>query len=205
MMEYFNEIVSWYMANMNYFTIFLLMMIESTFVPLPSEVVIPPAVYKAMSGDMSISLIVLSGTLGALAGAMVNYFLAKSLGRLLVYRFADSRVGHFFLVNKEKVEHAEQYFIKNGKSSTFIGRLIPGVRHLISIPAGLAKMSLISFTVYTVLGAFLWNICLAILGYLSFTQKDKLEKYYHELSIGLLVLGVLFVAYLIYNGMKKKK
>lgn len=205
-MHFYDAIVQWYMDNMNYYSITLLMLIESTIVPLPSELVIPPAVYKALnSGEMSIPLIVFFGTFGALLGASINYFVAKYVGRMLVYRFADSRLGHFFLVNKEKVEKAEEYFIRNGNSSTFIGRLVPGIRHLISIPAGLAKMNLSKFVLFTTLGAGIWNICLAAMGYLAYNQKGAIEKYSHEFSIGLMVLGIIFVAYLIFNAVKKSK
>lgn len=205
-MHFYDAIVQWYMENMNYSTITLLMMIESTIVPLPSELIIPPAVYKALnSGEMSVPLIVFFGTLGALLGASINYFVAKYVGRILVYKFADSRLGHFFLVNKEKVEKAEEYFIRNGNSSTFIGRLVPGIRHLISIPAGLAKMNLGKFVFFTTLGAGIWNICLAAMGYLAYNQKGAIEKYSHEFSIGLMILGVIFVCYLVYNALKKSK
>lgn len=203
-MHFYDQVIQWYMENINYFTITLLMLIESTVVPLPSELVIPPAVYKALdSGQMNIALIIFFGTLGALIGASINYFVAKYVGRILVYKFANSHIGHLFLVNQKKVEHAEEYFIKNGNSSTFIGRLIPGVRHLISIPAGLAKMNLKMFVLYTTLGAGIWNICLAGLGWLAYGQKDKLEQYYHELTLGLVVLGAIFILYLVYNGIKK--
>ncbi|MDD2798615.1 MAG: DedA family protein [Bacteroidales bacterium] len=205
-MHFYDSIVQWYMDNMNYFSITILMMIESTVVPLPSEVVIPPAVYKALNtGEMSVPLIVFFGTLGALLGASINYFVAKYVGRILVYRFADSRLGHLFLVNQEKVVKAEQYFIKNGNSSTFVGRLVPGIRHLISIPAGLAKMNLGKFVFYTTLGAGSWNICLAAMGYLAYNQKGAIDKYAHEFSIGLLILGVAFISYLIFNAVKKNK
>lgn len=205
-MHFYDAIIEWYNLNLNYFSITILMMIESTVVPLPSELVIPPAVYKALnSGEMSVPLIVFFGTLGALLGAMINYFVAKYVGRMLVYKFADSRIGHLFLVTKEKVEKAEAYFIENGNSSTFIGRLVPGIRHLISIPAGLAKMNLSKFVIFTTLGAGIWNICLAAMGYLAYNQKGAIDKYAHEFSIGLLVLGVLFIAYLVYNALKKSK
>ena len=205
-MHFYDAIVQWYMNNMNYSTITLLMMIESTIVPLPSELIIPPAVYKALnSGEMSVPLIIFFGTLGALIGASINYFVSKYVGRMLVYKFADSRLGHFFLVNKDKVEKAEEYFIRNGNSSTFIGRLVPGIRHLISIPAGLAKMNLGKFVFFTTLGAGIWNICLAAMGYLAYNQKGAIEKYSHEFSIGLMILGVIFVCYLVYNALKKSK
>ena len=142
------------------------MAIESTFLPLPSEVVVPFAAYKAGQGDLNVFLVVIFGTIGALAGSLINYTLAYYLGRPMVYKFADSRIGKVFLLSKEKVVHAEEFFIRNGKTSTFIGRLVPGVRHLISIPAGLAKMNLRDFMLYTFVGAGIWNIILAVIGLL---------------------------------------
>lgn len=185
---------------MNYFTIALLMAIESTFVPLPSEVVIPFAAYKAASGELSLLGVIISGTIGALLGSLFNYFLAKYLGRPLVYKFADSKVARIFMVTKEKVEHAENYFIRNGKSSTFIGRLIPGVRHLISIPAGLAKMNLKDFALYTFVGAGIWNIILATVGYFAYDYKDKIL---HYIAYLLLAIGISYVVYLIVKNRQK--
>jgi len=202
MMEFFHALFDWYMANMNYFTIALLMAIESTFVPLPSEVVIPFAAYKAASGELSLLGVILSGTIGALLGSLFNYYLAKYLGRPLVYKFADSKAARIFMVTKEKVEHAENYFIRNGKSSTFIGRLIPGVRHLISIPAGLAKMNLKDFVLYTFVGAGIWNIILAIVGYYAYDYKDKIL---HYIAFLLLAIGIGFVIYLIVKNRRKVK
>ena len=125
-MEFFQTLFDWYMANLNYFTIALLMAIESTFLPLPSEVVIPFAAYKAGQGDLNVFIVVLMGTIGALTGSLINYTLAYYLGRPIVYKFAGSRLGKIFLLSEEKVKHAEEYFIRNGKTSTFIGRLVPG-------------------------------------------------------------------------------
>lgn len=202
MMEFFQTLFDWYMANMNYVTIALLMAIESTFIPLPSEVVIPFAAYKAAQGSLSIFGVVISGTIGALCGSLINYFLSRYLGRPLVYKFADTRFAHLLLVTSEKVEHAEKYFIKNGKSSTFIGRLVPGIRHLISIPAGLAKMNLRDFILYTAVGAGIWNIILAIVGYYAYSIKDQIL---HYIAYLLLVLGVGFVTYLIVMNRRKIK
>jgi len=190
------------MANMNYVTIALLMAIESTFIPLPSEVVIPFAAYKAAQGSLSIFGVVISGTIGALCGSLFNYFLSRYLGRPLVYKFADTKFAHLLLVTSEKVEHAEKYFIKNGKSSTFIGRLVPGIRHLISIPAGLAKMNLRDFALYTAVGAGIWNIILAIVGYYAYSLKDQIL---HYIAYLLLVLGIGFITYLIIMNRKKIK
>ncbi|MCF0210498.1 MAG: DedA family protein [Bacteroidales bacterium] len=201
-----SKVVSWYNDNLNYGTITLLMTIESSFIPFPSEVVIPPAAYKASleGSDLNIVLVVLFGTLGALLGALINYCLALIVGRPIIYKFADSRFGNMCLLSKEKVIKAENYFVKHGKVSTFIGRLVPAVRQLISIPAGIARMNLLSFSLFTTLGALLWNSVLALLGYLAKGQQGLIEKYNSELSYIIIALAGLFVLYLIYNGLKKK-
>ena len=190
------------MANLNYLTIALLMLIESTFLPMPSEVVIPFAAYKAAQGDLNIFGVVFFGTVGALTGSLINYTLAYYLGRPIVYKFAESKVGRLFLLSKEKVEHAENYFIRNGKTSTFIGRLIPGIRHLISIPAGLAKMDLRSFMLYTFIGAGIWNIILAIIGYYIYDLRDKIFPYLDDI---LYILGAGFIIYLVVKGITRKR
>lgn len=201
------RVENWYADNMNYATITILMAVESSFIPFPSEVVIPPAAYIASDpeSDMNVVLVVLFGTLGALIGAIINYLLALWLGRPIIYKFANSKLGHLCLLSQEKIEHAEQYFIKNGNISTFIGRLVPGIRQLISIPAGLARMNMASFLLYTTLGAGAWNIILAALGYLAHGQKELIDKYSHEISIVLLIVGIVFVVYLIFKSMRKKK
>ena len=178
------------------------MTIESTFLPLPSEVVIPFAAYKAGQGDLNVFLVVIAGTFGALCGSLINYTLSYYLGRPIVYKFAGSRVGKFFLLSEEKIMHAEEYFLRNGKTSTFIGRLIPGVRHLISIPAGLAKMNLRDFMLYTFIGAGLWNIILAIVGYYLYEVRDQIFPYMQEI---LYSLGAIFVIYLAYQAWKNRK
>jgi membrane protein DedA with SNARE-associated domain len=190
------------MANLNYFTIALLMLIESTFLPLPSEVVIPFAAYKAGQGELNVFIVVLSGTIGALSGSLINYTLAYYLGRPLVYKFADSKMGKLFLLSKEKVVHAEEYFIRNGKTSTFIGRLVPGIRHLISIPAGLARMNLRDFMMFTFIGAGIWNIILAIIGYYLYAVRERIFPYVGHILLG---LGLIFVVYLILKARKNSK
>ncbi len=205
MFEFFQSLADWYMQHMNYYTITLLMAIESSFVPLPSEIVIPPAIWKAASGELNMYLVVLFATFGAILGAMFNYVMARWLGRVIVYSLAESKVGRLFLLNRAKVEHAEAYFNRHGKSSTFIGRLIPGVRHLISIPAGLSKMNIKQFVLYTAIGSGIWHIILASLSYYLYSQQDLLMKYMHELSYILLVCGVFFVVYLIWKYKKKKE
>jgi membrane protein DedA with SNARE-associated domain len=201
-MEFFQTILDWYMANLNYFTVGLLMLIESTFLPMPSEVVIPFAAYKAAQGDLNVFLVVIAGTIGALCGSLINYLLAYYLGRPLVYSFADSRVGKLFLLSKEKVIKAEIFFLKNGKASTFIGRLVPGIRHLISIPAGLAKMNLRDFMLYTFIGAGIWNIILAVIGYYAYELKEKIFPFLDE---ALYVLGAIFIIYLIVRAVLNKR
>ncbi len=201
-MELFHSVLDWYMTHLNYFTVALLMTIESSFIPFPSEAVIPFAAYKAAQGNLSIFGVVLAGTVGALAGALINYYLAKYLGRPIVYKLAGSPVGRMLLLSAEKVQHAEDYFLKNGKSSTFIGRLVPAVRQLISIPAGLAEMNLKPFIIYTVAGAGIWNIILAVIGYFLYEIREQIFPYLGPI---LIVLGAIFVAYLIVKGLKNKR
>ncbi|MCL2132345.1 MAG: DedA family protein [Lentimicrobiaceae bacterium] len=201
------NVASWYMDNMNYGTITLLMVVESSFIPFPSEVVVPPAAYKASqeNSDLRIILVVIFATIGAMIGSFINYFLALWLGRPIIHRFADSKLGRMCLLSSEKVQKAEDYFVKHGKTSTFIGRFIPGIRQLISIPAGLSKMPILPFAAFTALGAGIWNIILAVLGYLAHGQADLIDTYSKEISIITLALGVVFAGYLVYNGFIKKK
>jgi membrane protein DedA with SNARE-associated domain len=201
-MEFFQTLFDWYMANLNYFTVALLMVIESSFIPLPSEAVIPFAAYKAAHGDLNIFVVIIAGTVGALLGALINYFLAKYLGRPLVYKFANSALGRILLLSEEKIRHAESYFVKNGKSSTFVGRLVPAVRQLISIPAGLAQMNIRDFILFTVAGAGIWNIILAIVGYFLYEVREQIFPYIGHI---LLALGACFVIYLIIKARKQKK
>ncbi len=203
----YTQIIDWYNSNLNYWTIALLMAIESSFIPFPSELVIPPAAYQAMQpgSDLNLALIVVAGGVGALIGAYINYFLARLFGRPIVYKFADSRLGHFLLIDVDKVKKAEKYFRDHGAISTFVGRLITVIRQLISIPAGLSKMKLLPFTLYTLLGASIWNCVLVFLGYLAHGQKDLIEKYNSELAIALLAAGALFIGYMVWNAVKPKK
>jgi len=203
----YTQIIDWYNANLNYWTIALLMAVESSFIPFPSELVIPPAAYQAMQpgSNLSIVLIVCAGSAGALIGAFINYYLARFLGRPIIYKFADSRLGHFLLLDVSKVQKAEDYFREHGAVSTFVGRLITVIRQLISIPAGLSKMKILPFTLYTFLGATIWNCVLAVLGYLAHGQKDLIEKYNSELAIALLAAGALFIGYMVWNAVKPRK
>lgn len=206
--SWITKVSDWYSAHMNYGSITALMTIESSFVPFPSEIVIPPAAYVAEDPTsavcvtdnyiVNVALIVLFGTLGALLGAIINYLLSMWLGRAIIYRFADSKLGHLCLLSREKVEKAETYFNEHGKISTFVGRLIPAIRQLISIPAGLSKMHFGQFLLYTFLGAFIWNSVLATLGYLAGGNKDLINEYSHELSVAILaLLGVVILYFVI--------
>ena len=201
------QVEQWYDANMNYTNITLLMTIESSFIPFPSEIVIPPAAYVASKPEshLNIFLVVLFGTLGAIIGALINYYLALWLGRPIIYKFADSKLGHLLLLSSDKIKKAEDYFNDHGKVSTFIGRLVPGIRQLISIPAGLAKMNLGSFILYTTLGAGIWNTILAFIGYLAHGQADLINKYSHELSVIVLALVGLAAIWLIAKTLIKSK
>lgn len=215
--------ITWCLDNLNqYWVIILLMAIESSFIPFPSEIVIIPAAYLAAASTatmvvgapvshLSIPLIVVFGTVGALIGAFINYGLSVWIGRPVVYRFAESRMGRMCLLSKEKVEKAENYFKKHGAIGTFIGRLVPAVRQLISIPAGLSHMNVLKFATYTALGSALWNTILALLGYylatiVSYDQlNQKIAEYSVPLKWIMIGLGALVVAYLLWQGMRKKK
>ena len=202
--------IEWCLEHLNYATITLLMAIESSFIPFPSEVVVPPAAYKAAvaGSGLNVYLVVLFATLGANIGALINYAIAYYLGRPLVYRFANSRWGHVCLIDEAKVQQAERYFERHGALSTFIGRLIPAVRQLISIPAGLSRMKLHTFLLYTTFGAGIWNSILAAIGYSlqSVVPEDqllaKVTEYSHELGYLFIVVAVGIVAFLVYKGKK---
>ena len=201
---------NWFVENANYWFVFIFMVIESSFIPFPSELVVPPAAYlAAQRGDMNVFMVVVVATAGALVGALVNYFLSLWIGRPVVYAFANSRVGHACLINQQKVEKAERYFDDHGAISTFVGRLIPAVRQLISIPAGLAKMNIGTFCVFTSLGALVWNGILAALGWwlAQFVPLDHLiehvEHYNTYLTYAGLAILLICVGVILYNAFKK--
>lgn len=202
--------IQWCLDNLNYWTITLLMAIESSFIPFPSEVVVPPAAYKAAaSGELNVWLVIFFATLGALIGAFINYYLAVWLGRPIVYKFANSRIGHMCLLDEQKVVKAEEFFVRYGVAATLVGRLVPAVRQLISIPAGLARMNIAKFALFTAIGAGLWNGVLAALGYFleAVVPEDQLiatvTKYSHEIGYGIMAVVAVALAYLIYKGVKK--
>lgn len=200
-------------GTMVYLLVFCLMAIESSFIPFPSEVVVPPAAYLAYkSGDVNVVMIVVLATLGSLVGALVNYVLSVWIGRPIVYKFANSRFGHMCLINEEKVRKAEEYFDKHGAASTFFGRLIPAVRQLISIPAGLARMPILKFCAFTSLGAMAWNIVLASLGYWLghmvpeqqlLESVEKYNTYLTYIGLGIGLLCVAFIAWHMFRPQAK--
>ena len=207
-------LIQFCLNHLNYWTVTLFMAIESSFIPFPSEAVVPPAAWKAaVSGEMSVVLVVVFATLGALIGALVNYYIAVWFGRPIVYRFANSRFGHMCLIDEAKVQKAEVFFDKHGVVSTLIGRLVPVVRQLISIPAGLARMGIGRFVLYTTIGAGIWNVILAVLGYYmskvpgmdsEASVMAAVKEYSSEIGIVFVLVAVFVVAFLIYKGMKKK-
>ncbi|MCX7787210.1 MAG: DedA family protein [Spirochaetes bacterium] len=207
--DLFSGLVNYYLDHIGYGMVVLLMTIESSFIPFPSEIVIPPAAWRAAEGELHLVGVILAGIIGSILGALINYVLAASLGRTLLYRFAETKAARFLLIDRKAVERAEEFFRKYGNISTFIGRLIPSVRQLISLPAGLVRMDLRPFLLFTTLGSGIWNVILALLGYYLYGQKERLELYYREISIAFLGLGVLFFGYLMWRAFgkdaKKKK
>ena len=200
------------LGNLNYGTVFFLMMLESTVIPVPSELVVSPAAYHAAGGNLNIWLVILFSTLGADLGATINYVVAYFVGRPVVYKFANSKLGHLCLLNQQKVEKSEKYFYDHGMVATITGRLIPGIRHLISIPAGLAKMPYMWCLLYTTLGAGVWNCILAALGWYLHAivpesqLNDKIMEYGDYIKWTIIALVLVAVAYFaIKHYIKKKK
>jgi membrane protein DedA with SNARE-associated domain len=202
--------ISTLLGNLNYGTIFFLMLLESTVVPVPSELVVAPAAYHAAGGNLNVLLVVLFATLGADVGASINYFVALYVGRPVIYRFANSRWGKMCLLNQEKVEKSERYFDNHGVVATLTGRLIPGIRHLISLPAGLARMNYGKFLLYTTIGAGVWHSILAVMGWYlhAVVTEDQLEttikQYNHYIVIGIIAIVVLAIAWVIIRKKTKK-
>lgn len=197
------NIITSLLSNLNYGTIFFLMLLESTVIPVPSELVVSPAAYHAAAGNLDIFLVILFATLGADVGASINYLAGYYLGRPIIYRFANSKWGKMCLLNQQKVEKSEKYFYDHGMVATLTGRLLPGIRHLISIPAGLAKMKYWHFLLYTTIGAGVWNCILAALGWYLHTMvpeeqlHDKILEYGDYIKfaiIGIVGLVILWFA-----------
>ncbi len=204
----------WYKDHMTYVTIIVLMAIESSIIPLPSEVVVPPAAYFALQegSDLNVWLVMVTATIGATVGALINYTISMLIGRPVLYAFADSRAGRMLMLSSEKLQNAERYFQQKGAISIFLGRLLPAVRHLISIPAGLSRMNIVTFTGFTFLGAAVWNVVLAGMGYLLYlvvpdanSLFDQLEYYNFYVKIVGYALVLLVVLYICYKVFKNKK
>ena len=203
--------ISTLLGNLNYGTILLLMLLESTVIPVPSELVVAPAAFHAHSGELNVWFVVLFATIGADLGASINYFVALYVGRPVIYKFANSKWGKMCLLNQKMVEKSEQYFDNHGVVATLTGRLIPGIRHLISIPAGLARMTYWKFLLYTTIGAGAWHAILAALGWYLATivpedQLDaKIEEYNHYIVWTILGLVALAIIYFVVKHVVKKK
>ena len=205
------NLISSLLSNLNYGTIFFLMMLESTVVPVPSEFVVTPAAYHAASGQLDVWLVILAATIGADLGATINYVVALYVGRPVIYRFADSRWGKMCLLNQEKVEKSERYFDDHGIVATLTGRLIPGIRHLISIPAGLARMNYWKFLLYTTIGAGLWHSILAALGWYLHAivpeeqLNDKISEYAEYIKLIILALVIAAVVWFVVTKCLKRQ
>ena len=203
--------ISTLLGNLNYATVFFLMLLESTVIPVPSELVVSPAAYHAAGGHLNVFLVIFFATIGADVGATINYVAGYFLGRPLIYKFANSHLGHLCLLNQQKVEKSEKYFYDHGVVATITGRLIPGIRHLISIPAGLAKMPYWKFLLYTTLGAGLWNCILAALGWYlySFVPEDQLNdkiiQYGDYIKWGIIAIVLIAIAYFVIRYYIRKK
>ena len=204
-MDFFQFILE----HLNYGWIYFLMLLESTVIPVPSELVVSPAAYFAAGGRLNIWLIILFATIGADCGATINYLAGRYLGRPIIYKFANSRWGRLCLLNQEKVEKSERYFDKNGATATLTGRLIPGIRHLISIPAGMSRMNFWRFLLFTTLGAGVWNCVLAALGWwlYSFVPENELEakinEYGEYIKYAILALVALAIIWFLVKKVKR--
>lgn len=210
-MNWISTLLGGLLNNLNYGTIFFLMLLESTVVPVPSELVVSPAAYHAAGGNLNIWLVILFATIGADVGASINYAAGYWLGRPIIYRFANSRWGHLCLLNQEKVEKSERYFNDHGAVATITGRLIIGIRHLISIPAGLAKMNYWRFLLYTTIGAGVWHAILAALGWYLHSivpeteLNDRIVEYGEYIKWGIIALvGVVALFFIVRHLWKKK-
>jgi len=202
-MELLHGFVDWIVQTVGhwgYGGIVVMMFLESSFFPFPSEVVVPPAGYLAARGEMSLPLVILAGIAGSLLGALFNYWLAVVWGRPFFERF-----GRYFLVSAKHLDQADRFFADHGHISTFIGRLLPGIRQYISLPAGIARMNLALFAFYTGLGAGIWVVILALVGYYIGNNQALVQQYLHQILLGLAVFAlVLIVLYVIRHRRRKK-
>lgn len=207
-MNIFAALIEWYLDNLNYWVLTILMILENSIVPLPAELIVTPAAYNAAHGEMSLVMLIVCTTIGSTVGALINYYLSRYLGRYVVYRFFDSRVGRFLMLDSKKMEKAEQLFLRHGNISTFFGRLLPFGRQLISIPAGLARMPILPFVFYTTIGSAIWNSLLAGVGYYlaDVLPKDQLIWRVNEFSMDAsTVFLVIITGYVAVKMLRKKK
>ncbi len=198
-----HELINWLVMTigaLGYPGIFLLMAMESSVIPIPSELVMPPAGYLAQQGQMHLAIAILCGTAGSLVGAYVNYFAAHYLGRPLLLKY-----GKYVWITEEKFAKVETYFRNHGEISTFVGRLLPVVRHLISLPAGLAGMNHWKFSLYTLAGAGLWVTVLTFIGYFIGAQRELIMQYSHQALIGAVVLSIAIISVYVWNHRRKKE
>jgi len=191
-----------FFESSSYLGIFFLMLLESTLVPIPSELIIPPAAYLAYQGKMSLIGVITSGIIGSLAGALINYYLALKFGRPAFLHFIK-KYGKYVLLTEYSFQKMEKFWDNHGHISTFIGRLLPGLRHVISIPAGFARMELFLFCLYTTLGAFLWCSFLAFCGYFFGKNEILLKKYIHKGSYGIVIFCILLIGFYVWFKLKK--
>ncbi len=188
-----HELITWLVSTigaLGYPGIFILMAMESSVIPIPSELVMPPAGYLAQQGRMSVVIAILCGTIGSLAGAYANYFVARRLGRPLLLKY-----GKYVWITEEKFARVETFFKDHGEISTFIGRLLPVVRHLISLPAGLAGMNHAKFSLYTLAGAALWVTILTYIGYFIGANQELIMQYSHQALVGAIVLSIVIIVF----------
>jgi membrane protein DedA with SNARE-associated domain len=198
-----HELINWLVQTigaLGYPGIFLLMAMESSVIPIPSEVVMPPAGYLAQQGQMSITTVILCGTAGSLVGAYVNYFAAHYLGRPLILKY-----GKYVWITEEKFSKVERFFKDHGEISTFIARLLPVVRHLISLPAGLVGMNHLKFSLYTLLGAGIWVTVLSYIGYFIGANQELIMKYSHQALIAVVIASAVIIFLYVRNHRKKKQ
>jgi len=196
-----HQLIDWLVTTigaMGYPGIFLLMAMESSVLPVPSELVMPPAGYLAQRGEMNIVAAILCGTFGSLVGAYVNYFAARHLGRPLLLKY-----GRYVWITEEKFTRVENFFLKHGEISTFLGRLLPVVRHLISLPAGLAGMGHVRFSLYTLLGAGIWVTVLTFIGYFIGENQELIMRYSHQALIAVVLCSAFILAVYIRHHRRK--
>ena len=196
-----HEAINWLLTTigaLGYPGIFLLMAMESSVIPIPSELVMPPAGYLAQQGEMNMLVAILCGTVGSLVGAYANYFAAHYLGRPLILKY-----GKYVWITEEKFAKVETFFHKHGEISTFIGRLLPVIRHLISLPAGLAGMNHWKFITYTLLGAGIWCTVLTWIGYFIGQNQELIVRYSHQAVLGVVLFSVLLVAVYVWRHRRK--